>query len=87
MELVENVFYYYIHTKVQRNTLEIPSHIAPIIYKIHGIYLEKIQKNKKYKTTKNVIRNYIYSLDTALVYFLLTKQKKLFVKSDEADNN
>ena len=73
--LIQSVSYYYKNVHVYKNKMEIPKHLAPILYKLHGQYLSKVNKNKEYRTSRGVIQKYIYSLDTALVYYLLSQEK------------
>ena len=59
--------------------MDIPKHLAPIIYKLHGMYLENVRhiKNSRYKTSFGVVKRYVYSLDTDL--YILLKQEKQFI--------
>ena len=74
--LVASILYYYKNVRVNKIQMEIPKHLAPIIYTLHGIYLEKVRnvKNSRYKTSFGVVMRYVYSLDTALVYYLLKQE-------------
>ena len=69
--LIVSILYYYKNVRVNKIKMDIPKHLAPIIYKLHGIYLENVRhvKNSRYKTSFSVVKRYVYSLDTALVYF------------------
>jgi len=77
---VRSIFYHYKNSKVYKNEGHIPAYIAPIVYNLHGLYIQKVNRNKNYKTSKNVIHNHVFDLDTSLVYYLLTQHKK-YVKS------
>ena len=69
--------------------MDIPKHLSPIIYTLHGIYLEKVRhvKNSRYKTSFGVVKRHVYSLDTALVYYLLTQEKQVHKKTVETLTN
>jgi hypothetical protein len=75
--LVTSILYFYKNVRVNKIKMNIPKHLAPIIYTLHGIYLEKVRhvKNSRYKTSFGVVKRHVYSLDTALVYYLLTQEK------------
>tara|TARA_Y100000389_G_scaffold177031_1_gene188962 strand:- start:493 stop:1113 length:621 start_codon:yes stop_codon:yes gene_type:complete len=75
--LVTTILYFYKNVRVNKIKMDIPKHLAPIIYTLHGIYLEKVRhvKNSRYKTSFGVVQRHVYSLDTALVYYLLTQEK------------
>ena len=75
--LVATILYFYKNVRVNKIKMDIPKHLAPIIYTLHGIYLEKVRhvKNSRYKTSFGVVQRHVYSLDTALVYYLLTQEK------------
>lgn len=74
--LVNELYSIYMNVHVSGNKMPIEKHLRPLIYNIHGLYLEKINKNKKYKTTKNVIRRHLMTLDTSLLYYILSIEKK-----------
>ena len=59
--------------------------ITPILYNLHGKYLEKVNKNREYRTSR-VIQRYLYSLDTALVYYLLNQEKQPVQTSKVVEN-
>lgn len=75
--LIATILYFYKNVRVNKIKMDIPKHLAPIIYTLHGIYLEKTRhvKNSRYKTSFGVVQRHVYSLDTALVYYLLTQEK------------
>jgi hypothetical protein len=83
--LITSILYYYKNVRVNKIQMEIPKHLAPIIYTLHGIYLEKVRhvKNSRYKTSFGVVKRHVYSLDTALVYYLLTQEKQVHKKTVE----
>jgi hypothetical protein len=74
--LIKSISYYYKNVHVYKTKMDIPKHLAPILYNLHGQYLEKVNKNKEYRTSHGVIQRYIYNLDTALVYYLLGQEKR-----------
>jgi hypothetical protein len=74
--LIGSVSYYYRNVHVYKNTMQIPKHLAPILYNIHGQYIAKVNKNSEYRTSRGVIQRYVYGLDTALVYYLLGQEKR-----------
>lgn len=84
--LIRSVSYYYRNVHVYKNKMDIPKHLAPILYNLHGQYLEKINKNREYRTSRGVIQRYLYSLDTALVYYLINQEKQP-VQTNEAVEN
>ena len=83
--LIVSILYYYKNVRVNKIKMDIPKHLAPIIYKLHGMYLENVRhvKNSRYKTSFGVVKRFVYSLDTALVYFLLKQEKQVHNKTIE----
>lgn len=80
--LVNVLFTIYMSVHVRNIKQPIENYLKPLIYNIHGIYLKNINNIKGYKTTKNTIRQYLMSLDTSLLYFILNKQR-FGVKNNE----
>ena len=71
--LTNDLFNLYMTVHVKKNKVEIPYKLKPLLYKLHGIFIENRKTNKLYKTTRRNILDYIYSLDVGKLYFVLFK--------------
>ena len=82
--LLNNLFTYYIETKVHKKFIEYPFHIKPLIYELHGLYIKKYKTwifleqpdTPKPSMTSVDVSDYIYSLPTNRLYFIIKKQIK-----------
>jgi hypothetical protein len=80
-QLIDSLYYYYISTKIEKNFLEYPYHIKPLIYELHGLYIKKYKEwesgniEKKPYVNSIIITDYIYNLPTKRLFYIINLQK------------
>tara|TARA_B100001093_G_scaffold520380_1_gene615280 strand:+ start:3304 stop:4392 length:1089 start_codon:yes stop_codon:yes gene_type:complete len=66
--LILEIYDIYFNTKVHKTQKLVDRKFKKIIYDIHGIYLQKVKKDKNFKITLKDIRDLLLSYDTPYLY-------------------